>query len=56
MAKTVYELAATATATARLPRHHALRYRTSLAAPLGTAEAVAVDANRDTALYSPHSQ
>ena len=36
------ESAATAQATARFPRHHALRYRTSLATPLATAVAVAL--------------
>ena len=39
---------ATATATARFPRHHALRYRKSLATPLATAVAVAVATKADT--------
>ena len=44
------ELAATATAMARFPRHRALRYRTSLATPLATAVAVAVETNLDLVL------
>ena len=47
------ELAATVTATARFTRHHALRYRTSLATPLATAVAEAVGANSDTAFHLP---
>ena len=42
------ELGATATATARFPRQHVLRYRTSLATPLATAVAIAVAANSDS--------
>ena len=44
------ELAATAMATARFPRHHALKYRTFLATHLATAVAVAIAVNSDTAL------
>ena len=44
------ELAATALATARFPRHHALRYRAPLATPLATAVAVAIAASSDSAL------
>ena len=47
MPEAVSELAAAA--TARLPSHHTLEYRTSLATHLATAEAVAV--NSDMALY-----
>ena len=43
--KSASELAA----TARFPRRHAVKYRTSLATPLVTAVAVDVDANSDTA-------
>ncbi len=39
------ELAATTTATAGLPCHHALKCRTSIATPLATVEAVAVAVN-----------
>ena len=35
-------------ATTRFPRHHALRYRMSLATPLATAVAVDVETNSDT--------
>ena len=44
----VSEMAATATAKATFPRHHALRCRTSLATHLATAVAVAVGANSGT--------
>ena len=39
------ELAASATAVARLLHHHVLKYRMSLGAPLATAVVVAVAAN-----------
>ncbi len=42
-------LAATATALARFPRHHVLKYSTSLATPLATVVAVAVASNSDMA-------
>ena len=41
------DLAASATATARFPRHHALRCRTSLATHLATVVAIPVDATLD---------
>ena len=44
--------AATAMATARCPRHHALKYRTSVATPLATVVAVAAAANSDTPYLS----
>ena len=43
------------TATARVLRHHATRYRTFLATPLATAVAVSVAANSATALYGVRS-
>ena len=52
MTKAGSELAATATATAGSPRHHALKYRTPLATPLATVVAAAVATNSDTALHS----
>ena len=47
--KAVYELAATATATAGSPRHHALKYRRPLATSLATVLAAAIATNSDTA-------
>ena len=44
-------MAAKATATARFLRHHVMRCRRSLATPLATAVAVAVDTISDTAQY-----
>ncbi len=38
----VYQLAATALATAKFPHHHALKYKMSLATPLVTVIAIAV--------------
>ena len=48
----VSELGATATATARYPLHHALRYRTTLA----TAVAVGADANSDMTYKYQHQR
>ena len=44
----VSELGSTATATARFPRHHALKYINSLVTPLATAVAAVVAAKTDT--------
>ena len=41
-----------ATATARFPRHHAWKYRTSLETHLATAEAIVVAANSGTSQLS----
>ncbi len=43
------QLAATAMATARFPRHHGLKYSTSLATPLATVKAIPLAATLNTA-------
>ena len=51
----VFELVPTATALARFPRHHALKYRTSLATALATAVVVAESAYFDTSLKAVYT-
>ncbi len=50
----MFALAATAAATARFPRHHALKHSALSATPLATVVAVAVAVNLDTASDWPH--